>query len=141
MDKLSITNLFPNYKHEQNSLDVKNLVNPEENKIINKTKYNIDKLINTREEREREILIIYDKITGMCLDRIFAVNKIGGTDVIYDIPVSIFNNYNYKYNKMHCLEYLQKKLRNMYMDTLIISNSSIFISWLNIKENRKNAKS
>jgi hypothetical protein len=83
---------------------------------------------------------VYEKIYGMCLDRIVGINKIGGTDVVYDIPVNIFNNYNYKYNKRKCLEYLQNKFRNLHMDTLIISDSSIFISWMNIKENRKKVK-
>ena len=35
---------------------------------------------------------------------------------------------------------IEKKLKGMYMDTMIIDKNSIYVSWLNIEENRRTSQ-
>ena len=41
-----------------------------------------------------------------------------------------------EYYPHNCLQYIEKKLRKLYIDTLIITKNHIFISWLNVDRNK-----
>lgn len=55
MDRISINNLFP-YANDFQPLDVHSLYNVKEQKVKNKINFNIDRLINLREERKKKYL-------------------------------------------------------------------------------------
>ena len=77
----------------------------------------------------------YKKIYNICLNKIDTANSMRKTDIIFEIPRLIFRCP--EYDPFECLNYLEKKLRNLDMDTLRMSGLFIFISWQNIKKNRK----
>lgn len=136
MDKISISNLFPT-SSDFRPLDVYSLYNTKEQRIQNQLNFNIDRLVKLREEKKNKIFIQYDKIFNMCLKKINRANDLYKTEVIFDIPEGIYGQNDY--NPLQCIEYINKKLHDMCLDTLIL-NKSIYISWLNLGENLKKDK-
>lgn len=134
MDRISINNLFPSTNDFQ-PLDVNNLYNTQENKIKSKINFNVDRLIKLREERKKKILIQYEKVFNICLNKINLANNLNKTEVTYDIPEAIYGHTDY--NIIDCIAYVNNKLENMNLDTLILNGNTIYISWLNLEENRK----
>ena len=145
MDKLSINNLFPPSSNKNNNnnhnepLNVNSIYNQNMHKKSNKIQFSIDGLLSRKEERKRKMIESYRKIYGILLNKISNVNKINDTtEIIYDVPEAIFGCKDY--TSTECLRYVENKLRNVYhMDTLKLSDKSIFISWKYIEENRKKA--
>jgi hypothetical protein len=91
--------------------------------IVNKIKYNeaIDK---------NKLLELYETKYNESLIKINNAIDIGITDIFFTVPDAFFG---YKfYTPMECLEFAQKKLRNKNFDTLIINNTTMFISWKNL---------
>lgn len=137
MDKISINNLFPSNNDFQ-PIDVNSLFNTKEQRSKNKINLNIDRLIHLREDRKKKIFIQYDKILNMCLNKINLANNLDKTEVVYDVPDALFGHFNY--NTAECVDYLHKKITDLYFDAMIISDKSIYISWKNLEENRKKSK-
>jgi len=138
MDRISISNLFPS-NQDFKPLDVYSLYNTNERKTRNKINININRLVNLREERKKKILKEYDKIFNICLNKINLANELNKTEFIYEVPEGVFGYYDY--NTLDCLKYIEDKLRkNIHVDTVILNNKSIYVSWLNIKDNMKDAK-
>lgn len=135
MDRISINNLFST-TNDFEPLDVHNLFNTKEQMVKNKINFNIDRLIKLREERKKKILVQYEKIFNMCLNKINMANELNKTEIIYDVPEGLYGHFDY--NSLDCLNYIEKKIRDMHLDTLILNNKTIFISWLNLEENKKN---
>lgn len=137
MDKININNLFPSNKpiNQNTPLDVNTIYN-QDRKINNR--FSVDSLLKRKEDRKRKTIENYRKVYHMVLNKISTVNKINDTtELIYDVPEAIFGCKDY--NSTDCLEYVENKLRNLYhMDTLKLTNKSIFISWKHIEDNRKN---
>lgn len=136
MDRISIKNIFSN-SNDFEPLDVNNLYNVKDKK--NKINFNIDRLIKLREERKNKILIQYEKIFKMCLNKVNLANDMNKTEIVYDVPDGIYGHYDY--NPVDCLLYIEGKLKNMFFDTLVLNNKTIFISWANLGDNREKSKS
>lgn len=139
MDKININNLFSKNKlaNKERPLDIKSLfANNNNTRIEKKVSFSIEKLLNHKEEKIKRTREQYRKIYNMILNKIDTVSKINDTtDIIYDVPECIIGFKDY--NSIECLEYLENKLRSVYfMDTLKLSNKSIFISWKHIVRNR-----
>ena len=148
MDGININNLFPskngetnrNYDQDRNQpLNIFSLYHPKENKKKMEEKFDIDELLNFKEEKKKKAMEQYKKYFNMCLKKIKMVNKMNKTDILYEIPLKIFREPNY--DSIECLTYIDNEIQKLYMDTLIVSNNSIFITWINIKKNREAAKS
>ena len=71
-----------------------------------------------------------------CLRKIKHQNSLKKTDLIFTISDKIQGIP--EYDSIKCLSFIEKTLKTMFMDTLIIDNVSIFISWKNIEENKNN---
>ena len=116
--------------YNQKNFSVKNLTPNSNSKskltdefIINKIKYN-------EENEKKKLLELYDNKYNESLIKINNAIDIGITDIFFSVPDAFFG---YKfYNPTDCLEYTQTKLRNKNFDTLIINNSTLFISWKNL---------
>ena len=135
MDRININNLFVSSNIDKKPLDVYSLYNPKDNKIKNNIKFNVDKLLNVQDEQKKKVRDSYKKIYNICLNKIDTANSMRKTDIIFEIPRSIFRIPDY--DPFKCVDYIENKLRDMDIDTLRVSNFFIFISWLNIKDNRK----
>lgn len=135
MDKISVSNLFPT-STDYKPIDVYSLFNTNEQKVQNELNFNIDRLVKLREDRKNKIFIQYDKIFGTCLNKITHANNLNKTEVVFDAPEAIYGHRDY--NTMACLQYIENKLKDMYLDTIILENKRIYISWLNLGEKLKN---
>ena len=137
MDKLNINTLFsPNEqirnKDMKSPISIKTLFNNK--KTSNKNEFTIDQLIKTQVERKREIKKTYINVYNICLNKIIEANKLYKYDIFFEIPTALYGNKIY--NGLDCLEYIIRKLRNNYMDVLKISEKLLFITWINVKENK-----
>ena len=147
MYNINICNLFPaSYSgtDSHSPLDVRTLydfnkkcslkINDDNRKPV---EFNVESLINVRKEKKRMTHNKYKKITDVCLNKIKNANKINQTDIIFNVPLTVFGCN--EYNTWNCLDYMEYKLRKLHMDTYVMSETTIFISWLNIENNMKNS--
>ena len=103
--------------------------------IREKFNLNIDRLINLRDERENKVLVEYDKLYNSCLMKITNANELNKTSVVFNVPESVIGYFNY--SAKSCIDFINKKLENEKFDTLVLSNNSLYISWLNLGKNRE----
>jgi hypothetical protein len=136
MDKLSINLLTANDTNinntNTNELSLFSLANNK--KDINYID-NINNLIKSRKHRRKQLLHEYNKLFDRCIERINIANKMNKTDICFDIPEYILGCNDYIVSE--CLDFIQNKLRSLYIDTLKITNNSLFISWMYIELNRE----
>jgi len=134
MDKININNLFnQNNSNKEQILGINNLFqdNSRKNDI-----FNINDLLNKKEERKKKVLDIYKKKLKDSLKRINTANKYNLTSITYEVPYISFNCK--EYNPIECINYIYQRLEKICMDTIILSDNSIYISWENIDDNIKN---
>ena len=138
MDKLNINTLFsPNEvikKKKVNSpISIKTMFGSK-NTSKNKNKFTVDQLIKTQNDRKKEIKKTYFNVYNICLNKIIEANKLYKSDIFFEVPNTLYGNKIY--NKDECLTYIVRKLRNNFMDVLKISDNLIFITWVNVKQNK-----
>lgn len=133
MDKISIDVLSSNqnYGNSQGNLDVYSICS----KTDNNEKFNVQNLIQTRNDRRQKLLDFYVKIYKICLEKINRANSINKTDIVFEVPDLIFECADY--SSAGCLEFIENKLRGLYIDTYKLSRNAVFISWLYIEINMK----
>ena len=134
MDRISINNLFPSSNNFQ-PLDVNSLYNVNEQRTKNKITFNIDKLVSLREERKKKVFVQYEKIFNMCLNKINLANGLNKNELVYYVPEAVYGYFDY--NSINCLEYIEDKLRKMKLETLILDNTSLYVSWENLAKKIK----
>jgi len=138
MDNINVKNIF-NAKHvgdKNRPLDIHTLINPDETHRKNRIKFSVDELIQIRENKRKEIISKYKKYLHICLEKIRRANKHNKIDIIYNVPHILIRFPNY--NSIECLDYIEKRLRYLHMDTTRLSNTHIFVTWFNIEENKNN---
>lgn len=137
MDKISIDTLFPSKsgKRKYNNVNTESLF-PNESRLNTSLPYiDSNELIEERKTKEHMIKNIYKKMLTHCINKIKTANSLDFTDIIYEVPIMV---YMYpKYNSIDCLEYIEKKLRKSDIDTLILNQNNIFVTWLNVERNKK----
>ncbi|AYV78892.1 MAG: hypothetical protein Edafosvirus45_1, partial [Edafosvirus sp.] len=80
----------------------------------------------------------FNNIYRVCLEKIKRENEFNKTDIIFDVPLAILGNTEYK--SIDCLDFIENKLRALHIDTYKLSARSIFISWLYVEVNKLNLK-
>lgn len=141
MDKININNLFPTTSESDNfkPLDVESLFNLNEQKNRKKMNFNLERLIKLREERKSKILVQYEKVFGFCLNKITLANNLNKLEVVYNLPEAIYGSF--EYNVVDCLMYVNDKLKDMGLETLILNESTIYISWVNLGKDKNEESS
>ena len=132
MDKINISNLFPNKQNNDDNyseLNVSNLFNIIEKKP-KKTNFDLERLSNLREERKKKILVQYEKIFNLCLNKINIANNLNKLEIVYDVPEAIYGSFEYK--SIDCLLYISEKLKKMGIDIIILNEISLYVSWQDI---------
>jgi len=136
MNHINIHNLLNTQRKNKNNdrssgpLSINSLYRPKK-----KEKFSVDNIIHIQEEREKRVMKKYYEQYELCLDMIMEFTYLNKTDMIFHVPPFIYKYPNYTPQK--CIEYIKQRLKKYYMDVSIRSNTNIFISWINIKENRK----
>ncbi len=88
-------------------------------------------IINNLKKRKHEKLKQYKFMLNSCIKLIEQSINDNQTDILFTISSTIPNCSDY--NSDECLKYIQKKLLNNNLNTLIIDSNNIFITWKNIK--------
>ncbi len=100
--------------------------------------FNLERLIHLREERRVKILAQYEKIYNMVLNKITLANNLNKTELVYEVPDVVFGHYDY--NSLDCINYIDIGLKKMFIDTIVLSDKTIYISWLNLDKNIRDGK-
>ena len=132
MDKINISNIFPDTKIENSKpLDIYSLYHPENNK----TKIDIERLINLRKERKKKTIEQYDKYFQSCINKIQMANTLGKLSLTYQVPKIVFMYPDY--NPYECLEHINRKLEDLKLDTTVVPEFlTIYINWVNIGQKK-----
>jgi len=138
MDKLSIKNLVPEVKvgdSKSNILDIKSMITINSSCEDSINNFNAEYLIKTSKEKREKLLKVYNKYYAHCIEKIKLFHNAGKVDLIYEIPHSITENIDYI--PKYCMDYIEKKLNDNYMDTFRIDNRTVFITWKYIESSKK----
>lgn len=125
MDKLNLNNLTKSNLRPAGDIDLNSICVATSNDIIQN--FTSGDLIKTRNEKRKKLLEEYQNIYRVCLEKIKKQDPLFITDIIFEVPDIIYSNADYK--SENCLEYIEKKLNDMYIDTYRLSSNSIFITW------------
>ena len=136
MNKINIDNLFNNTGKEEQyrPLDVYSLYNPQKNLEEKEINFSVERLINHRKEKKNRVIDEYKKIFRMCLKKVDVANKLNTYDIVYEIPIAIYRCNEYR--PTDCLNFIEERLKKLFLDTYVISDYSVFISWKNIEKNK-----
>lgn len=136
MDKINISNLFPTTNNQHNDyqpLDVQSLYNITEKKP-KKINFNLERLVKLREERKTKVLSQYEKVFNLCLNKINLANDLNKLELVYEVPEAVYGSF--EYNSIECLLYISEKLKKMGIETIIVNEYSIYISWIDLSDKK-----
>ena len=72
---------------------------------------------------------------NFCCNRIKDSDTNGITDLVFELPELIIDASIYK--EKECIEYISKNLRDQHIDTLILKNNKLFITWKYFELNKE----
>ena len=131
MDKININNLFGGTNNKP--LNVHTLYDTQGNKDREKVSLNIERLIHLRDERKNRVLVQYEKTYTSCINKITIANELNKTDITFTAPDTSFGYTDY--NVVDCVNYIKTKLDELKLDTMVLSDNTLYISWLNLGKN------
>jgi hypothetical protein len=97
-----------------------------------------DILLERIHKRRLEKLKYYKTMLSYCQKKISETDSNHGTDIVVSIVESFPECKNY--NPSECLEYISNKLREEDIDTFILSDTSIFITWHSLELKKEQNK-
>jgi len=96
-----------------------------------------DILLDRINKRRQEKLKCYNSMLKYCHDRITTADDVQGTDLIFSV-VESFPECK-EYEPRECLEYISTKLRMDLIDTTILSDTTLFVTWKYLELKREAA--
>lgn len=129
--QLNIETLMPsnnhNYNRNKGVLDVNMIssgksinINPE--KDFDSTGL-LNNIIDKRIKKRNWLVDMYNK----CCNQIKDANDLGLSDIFFTLPEIIVENSSYKHKE--AIEYVSKNLREQKLDTFIINERTLFVTW------------
>jgi hypothetical protein len=138
MNNISIKNLVPDVKigdSKSSILDINSLISINNSVEESIRTFNADYLIKINKEKREKLLLIYHRLYSNCIEKIKLFNNAGRFDLIYDVPDKIADNLDYI--SKYCMDFIEIKLKENYIDTFRIDNKTIFITWKYIESSKK----
>ena len=89
--------------------------------------FDLSVLLNKHTKTYNKIQNTYFNIYSSCLKKIINSNSFGNTDIIINIPFNIIGCPMYV--QSDCIVFVEKLLQDNNFNTLILSNSQLFVSW------------
>ena len=135
---LSIKNLVPDVKigdSKSSILDINSLMTINNSVEDSIRTFNADYLIKTNKEKREKLLQIYHRFYGNCIEKIKLFHNAGKFDLIYEVPDKVTDNLDYI--AKYCMDFIEIKLKENYIDTFRIDNKTIFITWKYIESSKK----
>ena len=78
----------------------------------------------------------YVKCYNLCCEKIKEANDIGLTDIIFELPTAMFIT-NTDCSDVNIIKYIDINLRKEKLNTYIINNRKIFVTWKFIELNKE----
>jgi hypothetical protein len=131
--KLSINDLTNSNKitNNNNKLDIYSIQpNKEKNDLPL-----VDELINSIKIRKKKLQNSYQELYKKCIEKIKLFDKNNKNDIIFSVPLYIDDCPFY--NSIDCIKFINDELKKFFMDTYIINETSIFITWIYIEQNKE----
>ncbi len=138
MDKISIKNLVPDTKigdSKSSILDINSMITINNCMEDSIRTFSADYLIKTSKEKSEKLLKIYNKYYAHCIEKIKLFHNAGKFDLIYDVPDKVTENLDYI--PKYCMDFIEFKLKENYMDTYRIDYKTVFITWKYIESSKK----
>lgn len=134
MNKLSMNDIIKNkIKDNKNNLSISSLTTNKKLKPTNIT----EDLIESKNQRREKLLQVYLDLYYNCVEQIKYNDILAQTDIVFVVPILVKGLY--EYNSVDCLNFIEKRLREAFIDTSILSNVAIFITWKYIETNQYNS--
>ena len=140
-NNMNIETLMPSNIHNYNNtkkIDVYTISSGKKINIDPDRDFNSDELLKNIYERRKKIRNWLVEMYNLCCNRIKDADDNGLTDIMFELPPIILENSTYKHKD--CINYISKNLRDQHIDTLILDNSSLFITWKYIELNKETLK-
>jgi hypothetical protein len=131
MSEISIQSLFNCKTNNNKTIDIKSITKKDDT-------FDIRKIILAKEEKRKKLCENYNKFYKQCINKIDIATSLGKSDLLYSVTKRIKDIP--EYSSLDCLKYIEKRLSSLYMNTLIINNTTIFITWYYIEANIDNEK-
>lgn len=128
--KMNIETLMPsknnNYNHTK-KLDVNTISSGKQINLDPSRDFNSNDLLNGIYERRKKMRNWFVDMYNLCCNRIKDADENGFTDLIFELPELLIDSSIFK--EKECLEYISKNLREQNIDTLLLNNNKLFITW------------
>jgi len=129
-NEFNVNTLFPsdNDAHDENTeLDIDNLFS--DNNFKNYV-FNSSVLLKRTHIEKKNVAIWHMKKFKECCEKIKELNEKDITELIFDVV----NDYSFGYNPADCIAFIKDKLDKQKLETVIISDSKLYISWASLEE-------
>jgi hypothetical protein len=142
MNKLTIDTLMPGGSSgylQKGKIDVNSI---SKDKFINDDpdiNFNSDELLKTIQRRREKIRAKLVSSFNLCCEKIKEADAMGLTDLIFEVPNMISMSNIYCKN-IDVIRYISDKLRKQHLNTHILNDTKLFITWKFIELNKHNSQ-
>ena len=137
---ISVDNLFPEGKKKSGinnkKLDIDTLFKGTPLNDEPEIDFSSDKLLDKIKKRRKNKLKKFNEMLRYCYQRIEETDNNNDTDLVFSVIENIPDCKEYE--PRECLEYISLKLRTQDLDTKILSNTTIFITWKYLELKKEN---
>lgn len=138
--EMNIENLMPsnnnNYNRNKGILTVDMISNGSKINVEPDRDFDSTKLLNSINDRRKKKRNWLVDMYNQCCVKIKDADDAGLTDIIFTLPEIIVENSSYKH--IEAIEYVSKNLRDQKIDTYIIDNRNLFVTWKYLELNLTN---
>jgi len=138
--EMNIENLMPsnnnNYNRNKGILTVDMISNGSKINVEPDRDFDSAKLLNSINDRRKKKRNWLVDMYNQCCAKIKDADDTGLTDIIFTLPEIIVENSSYKH--IEAIEYVSINLREQKIDTYIIDNRSLFVTWKYLELNMSN---
>jgi len=135
--KMNIENLMPSYNKNYNTqkiLDVYTISHGSKINIEPQRDFDSGDLLNSIMHRREKMRNWFVNMYNQCCYKIKEADNLGLTDIMFELSDIILENSSFKHKD--CIEYISKNLREQFIDTLILADNKLFITWKYIELNK-----
>lgn len=133
MSNITLSKLYP--KNIANKpLDINTLVMTTYREPT--SSFTIEKLVMRRNQEKLKLQAVYENIYTQCLQNIESADNMKRDNTTFEIPLMIYNSNNY--DQKECTKYINDKLVQAGLETIVLYDTKIYISWFKIEDKYTN---
>lgn len=138
MTNITIDKLMPanNVSYTNGKMDIESIA---KDKFINDTpeqNFNSDVLLKNIKKKRQKLRNTLVNTYNLCCDKIKEADSIGLTDLIFELPEIMFLSFS-ECRDIDIINYISNNLRKQKLNTYIINNKKLFITWKFLELNKE----